>query len=523
MKNIFTLCLVVFASFLSAQDLNNLWHHKDLATDSVPGVSLEAAKAYLEGRPSNKVVVAIIDSGFELDHEALKDNLWFNEDEVAGNGMDDDQNGYVDDINGWNFIGGTSGNITNETMELTREYRRLTADNENGPSKKSKEYDYWKEIEAAYLSESEEARLEAARFFIVYDAIPYQYQLLSGYARVDTLSVEVLELINSPDSAVMLADDFLTRILMFMGGEASQDELMAQFEDGMSYYDYQGNYAYNLDFDPRDLVGDQPGDLSDRFYGNNDVAEVGGYGGSHGTHVAGIVGGSTIGISDQVEFMCIRAIPSGDERDKDVANAIRYAADNGAQIINMSFGKGYSPNEAYVQEAVQYAEKKGVLMIHAAGNDGSDNDEVTSYPDGRTSKRKKSKNWIEVGASSNSFDQDLPASFSNYGRESVDLFAPGVDIVSSMPDNTYEPNSGTSMAAPVVAGVSALLLSHFPDLTAAEIKEILVASSTKADLEVLKPGSDELVPFSSLSKTGGVINALEAVKLAVKRAKIELR
>ena len=250
----------------------------------------------------------------------------------------------------------------------------------------------------------------------------------------------------------------------------------------------------------------------------------------HGTHVAGIVGGqpdaATIGVTDNVEFMMIRTVPNGDERDKDVANSIRYAVDNGAMVINMSFGKEYSPDQEYVREAVKYAENAGVLMVHAAGNDGKNNDEKLSFPDGSISDRRKADSWIEVGASSSSYDESLPASFSNYGENSVDLFAPGVQILSSVADNGYESLSGTSMASPVVAGVAALLMSYFPELEASDIKEILMESVTKIDLEVLQPteGDEEVrVPFSSLSRTGGIVNAYEAVKLADQRATIRPR
>lgn len=528
MKQFFSLCVVLgLATSITAQDLNNLWHHKDLSNDNIPGVSLKQAQDYLKGRPSRKVIVAIIDSGYELDHDAFQTNMWVNADEIPGNGKDDDGNGYVDDVNGWNFIGGAEGNVINETMELTREYRRLKPKYENAPESRSAEYKYWKIIEEDYLAESEEAFSSAEQFFDRYNGVSYQYKLLSGYAMVDTLTTEVLEGINSQDSVVIVANNYISRILKFYGGKASLDQVLDLFGEAVEYYDYQGNYAYNLEFDPRDLVGDDSENFENRSYGNNRIDEVDGFGGSHGTHVAGIVGGkageTTIGITENVEFMFIRAVPSGDERDKDVASAIRYAADNGAQVINMSFGKEYSPDEDYVRQAVKYAESKGVLMVHAAGNDGKNNDEIGSYPDGSISKSKKSKNWIEVGASSISYDESLPAGFSNYGKRNVDLFAPGVNIMSAIPGNTYKANSGTSMAAPVVAGVSALLLSYFPDLEASEVKEILMLSSTKVDFEVTKPGSQDKVKFSELSKTGGIINAYEAVKLADKRVKIKPR
>lgn len=528
MKQFLSCCLLLGVAMSgTGQGLDNLWHHKDLSSDNVPGVSLKEAQAYLEGRQSKKVIVAIIDSGYEVDHDAFQTNRWVNAGEIAGNGKDDDGNGYIDDVHGWNFIGGAEGNVTNETMELTREYRRLKSKYENVSEGRSAEYKYWKKVEEHYLTDSEEALTAADGFFARYHGVAHQYKMLAGYVMVDTLSVDVLQGIQSRDSIVVVANNYLSRILGYFQGKASLEQVLSLFEGALDYYDYQGNYAYNLEFDPRELVGDDALDFQNRSYGNNRIDEVSGFGGDHGTHVAGIVGGkvggNTIGITENVEFMFIRAIPSGDERDKDVGNAIRYAVDNGAQVINMSFGKDYSPNQEYVREAVKYAETKGALMVHAAGNDGKNNDENLSYPDGSISKKKKSKNWIEVGASSRNYNESLAASFSNYGAKNVDLFAPGVEIMSSVPGNTYEANSGTSMAAPVVAGVSALLLSYFPDLKASEVKEILLQSATKVDLKVTKPGSEELVNFAELSKTGGIVNAFEAVKLADKRYKVELR
>ena len=520
MKKVIFILIAAIAFSANGQSNDKLWHHADLEDNGVPGISLKKAYDYLEGRPSKKVLVAIIDSGYELDHEAFDGKLWVNDGEIAGNGKDDDGNGFVDDVNGWNFIGGSGGNITNETLELTREYRKLKPKYENAKPSKSKEYKYWKKIEEDYLKESSEIFEVAEGFFERYNAVPYYYKLMSGYAEADTLTVEALNQINSLDSVVIEADDYLTRIVGYIGGSGTLDQIMELFGGAYEYYDYQYNYAYNPEFDPRSKVGDDLSDLDEIGYGNKDIDVVDGYGGSHGTHVAGIVGGENYGVTPNVEFMFIRTVPSGDERDKDVANSIIYAVDNGAKVINMSFGKEYSPDQGYVRDAVKYAEKKGVVMVHAAGNDGKNNDEKLSFPDGSISSKKKSESWIEVGASSQSYDENLPANFSNYGKKNVDLFAPGVGIISSMPGNTYQPNSGTSMASPVVAGISALLLSYFPDLSAEDVKDILLKSVSKIDLEVIKPGSEEKVQFSELSKTGGIVNAFEAVKMADKRVKL---
>jgi len=242
----------------------------------------------------------------------------------------------------------------------------------------------------------------------------------------------------------------------------------------------------------------------------------------HGRHVSGIIaavrnnGKGIDGIADNVKIMMIRAVPDGDEHDKDIALAIRYAADNGAKVINMSFGKGFSPEKQWVDDAVKYAQSKGVLLVHAAGNDASDIDTAWNFPtpvfkaDG-----KRASNWITVGASGDPKLGGLVAGFSNYGKKEVDVFAPGVKIYSTIPGgNSYGNAQGTSMASPVVAGLAALILEYFPNLTAEQVKSVIEKSSLKPDMKVKNPATEEEVDLSELSRSGGVINAYEAVKLA---------
>jgi subtilisin family serine protease len=242
----------------------------------------------------------------------------------------------------------------------------------------------------------------------------------------------------------------------------------------------------------------------------------------HGTHVSGIIAGARNngigidGIADNVRIMMVRAVPDGDEHDKDIALAIRYAVDNGAKVINMSFGKSFSPQKQWVDEAVRYAESKGVLMVHAAGNDGANIDTAYNFPtpvfksDGNIA-----TNWITVGASGDPKNGGLVASFSNYGKKNVDVFAPGVNIYSSVPTgNAYANESGTSMASPVTAGVAAFLLEYYPTLTAQQLKYIIEKSSVVTNVPVTIPGTDQKAKLSDISKTGGLINVYEAAKLA---------
>lgn len=313
----------------------------------------------------------------------------------------------------------------------------------------------------------------------------------------------------------------MTQILQSIDEEISLDSVLVLINMDLAEMEASAKYSYGLEYDAREIVGDDPNNLAEKGYGNNDVSGKG-TDNFHGTHVAGIIAASrgngigTDGVANNVSIMAIRVVPDGDERDKDVANGIRYAVDNGAKIINMSFGKAYSPNLQYVYDAIEYANSKGVLLVHAAGNSGEDIDESNNYPNDKFGKKGDWANWIEVGASSWGAEDQYVGDFSNYGDKTVDLFAPGVAIYSTAPGNTYQDAQGTSMASPVTAGVAAMLLSYFPDLNADQLKDILMKSVRKLDgIKVTKPGTfDQEVNFSKLSKSGGIINAYEAVKMA---------
>ena len=324
-----------------------------------------------------------------------------------------------------------------------------------------------------------------------------------------------------------ISNDFMSR-----GGIDSADDLRAALNESLvgdkKRQQDKLNYAYNPDFDPRStIIKDDYSNSSESVYGNNDTE---GPDALHGTHVAGIVGAvrnndvGMNGVANNVQIMSVRTVPDGDERDKDVANAIRYAVDNGASIINMSFGKGYSWDKKVVDDAVKYATKKDVLIVHAAGNSAMDNDKTVFFPVNKYDKacgmlwwkKKKSKNWIEVGALSYKSGEDAVATFSNYGQNNVDIFSPGVQIYATLPDNQYRYLQGTSMASPVVAGVAAVLRSYFPSLKASQVKEIIMNSAVPVDLKVKKPGdkSGDLVDFKTLSVQGGAINLHNAVQMA---------
>lgn len=504
------------------------WVHLDHSKSGITGISTDKAYAeILKGKtPSREVVVAVIDSGIDIEHEDLKDKIWVNKGEVPGNGIDDDGNGYIDDVNGWNFIGGKDGqNVDQDTYEITRLYKQLNAKYEGKTAEQvadKEEFALYQEVKEGFEKEVKRISEQASGFMGFYE----RYELAKGQLRealeVEELSEESLEGFNPEDDELKEAK----AVLQFAIMNGLSDE---QMQEGNKYFTRYLEYNYNPDFDSRQIVGDDYKDLNDRDYGNNDVT---GPDAQHGTHVAGIIAavrGNQIGmdgIADPVKIMVVRAVPNGDERDKDVANAIYYAVDNGAQVINMSFGKAYSPQKEAVDAAVRYAQEKGVLLVHAAGNEGKNIDEENNFPTKRfLSSRKSAKNWLEIGASSWGSEQTFVAGFSNYGRKTVDVFAPGVDIYSTTPGNEYESLSGTSMAAPVTTGVAALIMAYYPEYSAEDVKKIILKSASKYKRDMVnKPGEDEeseeaITRFKKLSSTGAVVNVYEALKLADKKSK----
>ncbi len=493
------------------------WYNKDLSTDAIMGTSVEKVYSQLfqaKNKARKKVVVAVIDSGVDIEHEDLQGKIWTNPNEIAGNGIDDDGNGYVDDIHGWNFLGNSDGeNIQHENLEYTRIIRDSAANKQ-----------LYQKALVKHQNELENKQTELKSILNFQDYVFKVKTFIYSETGVAIASAEDLEKIESANPNVLEAKKFLK-------GRYDQGFTEEGLEEYIAHVNDYLNYHLNRDFTPRNLIGDNPYDLQDMGYGNADVT---GPDSQHGTGVAALIaanrgnGIGVDGVATFVEIMAIRSTPNGDERDKDVALAIMYAVDNGADIINMSFGKDFSPQKEFVDEAVKYAEEKGVLLIHAAGNDGKNIDSGDNYPTATYLNNTNALNWIEVGASSMAVDKDIAASFSNYGKNKVDIFAPGHDIISADTSNTYSKNSGTSFAAPVVAGVAALILSHYPDLSPEEVKEILMETSyqPKKPRKIYLPGDDEKrkkVKFKDLSQSGGIVNAYEAMLEAERRDRLVLK
>ncbi len=529
----FLFCLIISTASAQVSSIDSVdqklvnWYNKDLKNDKIAGVSTEKAyRELIQNTPAETktIVVAIIDSGVDIEHEDLQGKIWINEGEIAGNQIDDDGNGYIDDIHGWNFIGNKNGeNIHLENFEYTRVYRKYNerfqnvsstdeldeADLEVFATYKKSKYLYEKNL-SKYKQEEEGISMFEEIFHTAKEIIKTETGL-------SPTSVKELKSIRTKSKRTSKAISFL--IDKYKMG-LTEDKLAAY-----KSHNYEClNMHLNVDFTPREIIGDNPADIRDAQYGNNDVV---GPRADHGTSVAGVVaanrqnGIGIDGIAENVKLMILRTIPKGDEYDKDVALAIRYAADNGAHIINMSFGKEMSPNKEFVDSAIQYAESKNILMVHASGNSGINVDVEPRFPSDICNDGKIVSSWLDIGASTLEHSSDIVASFSNYGKKQVDLFAPGKDIVSLEPGNQYSVNDGTSLASPIVSGVAALVWSHYPSLTANELKQILMQSAYKVRKpKVLLPDGEsekrEKGKFAQLSVSGGIVNAYEAMLLAKK-------
>jgi len=516
------------------EDQLQTWSHMDVETDSIPGMSLDKAYQFLEGKKGTTVIVAIADSGTDIEHEDLKDVVWTNPKEIAGNNIDDDKNGYADDVHGWNFLGSKDGTIVNaDQLEITRIVKRGM---ENFGDKKASEisekdketYQQYLKLKETFEARAAEKKTEIENLKKTAERINQiesNFKDVKKLAGTNNLTVDVLKTLKPSDNlmAAKIAD--VTGLLQRGMTEKGLLDYKKQLADYLKTQD--GAKSYDLDFNARQSLPDNLYDINDKFYGNNNVIGSKDLE-SHGTHVSGIVaatrnnGKGVNGVATNVKIMPVRVVPDGDEHDKDVALGIRYAVDNGAKVINTSFGKAYSPNKEWVYDAIKYAAKNDVLIVNAAGNDGKNIDVDKTYPnDSKDLLNEITDNVLTVGAMSLHYDEKLPASFSNYGKINVDVFAPGVEVYSTMPKDEYAPNSGTSMAAPSVSGVAALVRSYYPQLSASQVKHILMNSGLKINFDVIKPGSQSRenptgikVPFSDLSVSGRVVNAYNALLMA---------
>ncbi|MBF4483818.1 MULTISPECIES: S8 family peptidase [unclassified Flavobacterium] len=512
-KEIITAPLAVVKKAPLSENELKRWSHLDLIKDSIPGMSVDRAYAeLLQGKKGVKVIVGIVDSGVDIEHPDLQGMIWTNPKEIPGNGIDDDKNGFIDDVHGWNFL----GDAVHENLEMTRIVKKV----DDGSAQ-------YKAALAQYEEKSKKVLEDKQQVDFLIDV----HNTIKKELNKTTYKLEDLSKVTSTDPKVARSKMVMTQILTNAGPTFDPEAELEDYRE--SVYD-QFNYNLNKEYDGRKIVGDNPEDIKDNHYGNNVVFGPDKEKALHGTHVAGIIAqvrGNDLGgdgVANNVEILTVRAVPDGDEYDKDIALAIRYAVDNGAKVINGSFGKSFSPHKKWVYDAIKYAAKKDVLIVHAAGNDGYniDKTENINYPnDSEDNVKEFANNVITIGAINKAYGETVVAPFSNFGKINVDVFAPGEEIYATVPNNKYKYLQGTSMASPNAAGVAALIRSYYPKLKAVQVKQILMDSGVALPSMIIlgeNPNPDEKpVAVSSVesSKTAKMVNAYNALLMAEKMSK----
>ena len=496
-----------------SKDELKTWPHRDLLTTGYPGISLAEAYKALEGRKAQTVIVGVVDSGVDINHEDLKSIIWTNPKEIPNNGIDDDKNGYVDDVHGWNFL----GEINQDNLEYVRILKKGDTSDPD-----------YKRAEEKYDKEFKDANEKIELYSQIKERIAQSDALIQKHLGKKEYTEEDLDKIDASSLQLLGA---VRGMKYLLSNCVSVKETLEELSEGIKHYEDRLKYGLNKEFNPRKVLNDNPDDINDKIYGNNNVIGPTAEGALHGTHVAGIIAAvrhnniGIDGVADHVRIMPVRTVPDGDEYDKDVALALRYAIDNGAKVINTSFGKEFSPHKEWVYDALKYAAEKDVLIVNAAGNYTKNLDVQLTFPDDNINGKEFTDTMITIGALNYEYNENLVASFSNYGKNNVDLFSPGVQIYATVPENKYKFLDGTSMAAPEVAGVAALIRAYFPKLKAREVKQILMESGlTPTIKEVLVGGRGEegeakRMLFSELSKSGKIVNAYNAIILAAQRSK----
>ena len=501
------------------------WGGADLVSDTVPGMSVKKAyEEIIKNHEGKTVVVGVIDSGVDIEHEDLDDNIWTNEDEKPGNNKDDDNNGYVDDIHGWNFL----GDAVKENLEYVRIYKKLKPKYDGIPASSvseanREEYQLYKAAQAEYQKQYNETLQMKNQYEGILQQLQMAHDAVSAKLGKEDYTRSELAAMEATTEEMQQYKGFLLQVMSNVGGTIP--DAVDQLNEALDYFSGRLASHFNLELDGRAIVGDDPDDITDTDYGNNDVTgptpdkeDI-----KHGTHVAGIIaaernnGIGINGVAHNAEIMALRAVPDGDEYDKDIALAIRYAVDNGASIINTSFGKSFSTHPEWVREAIQYAADNDVLIVNAAGNEGLDLDENVVYPNDQDpdNPTEIADNFLTVGALNYTYGSNLVASFSNYGASNVDVFAPGTQIWSTTPNNEYEFLQGTSMAAPAVTGIAAVIRSFYPKLTAPQVKQIIMESGLESSANVILGGNpSNTAEFGEISTSGKMANLYNALIMA---------
>mgnify|MGYP000162688740 FL=1 len=530
------------------------WYNCSFDKDGVYGCEVNKAYDFLKDRKIKKrPIVALIGTGIDVEHEDIKQAIWVNPKEKA-DGKDNDKNGLVDDINGWNFLGGKDGQVMEATMrEGDREFLRLkdkyadyifdgknynkvidgkltkVADPEN-----IEEYNYYRnqvlpespmagtysgwqltDVLKAYADKFDQMmkerfpgkELTEADFSICYDP----------KAPRDSLS-EVSFMMCAMGFGVYKTDKWETVYSGIKSG-AQIEQAKAEYERKVGQFGADGR---------KDIIGDNYLDINDNKYGNNVLLTADA---AIGTMEAGIIvakrenglGGN--GIMDQAEIMTLRVAANGEPYLKDIALAIRYAVDHQADIIMLPVQNTLYPEDQkkWISEALEYAESKGVFCVTPAWEGAQDLAVETYYPNRWMTGKKELTNLMVVCSSDKNGN---PSMNSNYGAKEVDLYAPGMEIYSTYTGDTYQSGTGLGLAAATTVGVAALIKAYYPHLTGTQIRNILLETVTsRKDAEVEKgivvdgKPTQDLFLFGDLCLSGGIINAYQAVVAADKLAK----
>ena len=531
-----TIALLLISQLGFAQNNIKGWYLSDPGKDSFYGISLQQTYDFLKGKTYIPVIVAVIDSGLDTTHEDLKKVLWQNPKEIPGNGKDDDGNGYIDDVHGWNFLGNKDGsNLKKEIDERTRVFYRFkdkfdSVQIDTGSLTPDEKWQYQEWVKASkQMNVDPEEKMQVMMLDIVCKSLKKNDLVIREEMKKEEYTRDELEKFEPETQKGKQAKmGYITCFKMLSLGNDTDDltnkSLLNDLEEFVNGKKESIEAKSRRPPDYRaEIIRDNYYDINDRYYGNNDIM---GPEPMHGTHVSGIIAADRNnnlginGIADHVKIMMIRAVPDGDEYDKDIALAIKYAVDNGAKVINMSFGKSFSPEKKWVDEAIRYADSKDVMIVHAAGNEMHNVDSVDNFPNpDLLTFKTRADNFISVGASGDTHvaSGKIIADFSNYGPTNVDVFAPGVKIYSTLPGgNQYGFLSGTSMAAPVVTGIAALIRSYYPGLSAEQVKYAIEKSAENLidTAAVMIPGTNRHVSMSELCSSGGFVNAYAAVELA---------
>ena len=527
------------------------WYNCSFDKDNVYGAEVNKAYDFLKGKKMKKrPVVALIGSGIDVEHEDLKQAIWFNPKEKA-DGKDNDKNGLVDDINGWNFLGGKDGQVMESTMrEGDREFLRL--------KDKYADYmfdgkDYYKIINEKMTKVPAPENVDEFNYYR-FNVMPESpiagsyggwvlVQAVKEYAaKFDKmmrerfpnkeLTQEDFNICYDPkaprDSLAEVA--FMVCAYGFSIYQTDKwDAVYAGIKSGAQIQQSQAEYEAKVKQFGSDgratIIGDNYLDINDNKYGNNVLLTTDA---SIGTMEAGIIAGKRDnglggnGIMDQAEIMTLRVSANGEPYLKDIALAIRYAVDHGADVILLPVQNSLYPEDQkkWISEALEYAESKGVLAITPAWEASQDLSKDIYFPNRWMTGKKELTNLMVVSSSDK---EGNPSMTSNYGAKEVDLYAPGIDIYSTYTGDTYQTGTGIGLAAATTVGVAALLKAYYPQLTGTQIRNILLESVTsRKDVEVEKgirvngQASQDLFLFGDLCLSGGILNAYQAVVAADK-------